>query len=51
MENITCSNCKHYLGELTCVAFPDGIPDKFITGNEKHTKKEPGPKSWFFDAF
>jgi hypothetical protein len=29
--------CKNYLGELKCVAFPDGIPTAILTEEFDHT--------------
>ena len=34
----TCSNCKHYLGALMCMAFLDAIPDEILNGNNDHSK-------------
>lgn len=32
-----CTYCKHLEKEgLTCVAFPDGIPDDLLAGDAKH---------------
>lgn len=28
-------------GMATCMAYPNGIPEKFITGTIEHTKPEP----------
>lgn len=39
--NIMCSMCKHYLSDLKCKAFPDGIPDKIIDGSIVHDKPLP----------
>lgn len=33
-----CNRCERYLGELTCEAFPDGIPTKIVTGLHDHRK-------------
>ena len=30
MQNFTCFNCKHYITDLTCMAFIDGIPEKIL---------------------
>jgi len=38
-----CSQCKHFLfAKLTCSAFPDGIPEKFLSGEKVHIKLEIG---------
>jgi len=31
-----CFICKHYLGQCTCRAFPDGIPMEYVLGEENH---------------
>lgn len=36
MQSNQCIKCKHYLGELTCMAFPDKIPQKILTGEIDH---------------
>lgn len=35
-----CFNCKHFIdnGNYTCAAFPDGIPDEIIFGENDHEK-------------
>ena len=45
---ITCPNCINYLGDLTCKAFPKGIPDEILLGNEDHTKPYPGDRGFQF---
>lgn len=37
-----CDNCKHYLSELRCLAFPDGIPDDILSGEFDHTQPHEG---------
>jgi hypothetical protein len=44
-----CHNCKHYSEELTleaeqsaCKAFPKGIPEEVLWGDEIHDRKLPG---------
>lgn len=37
-----CIECTHYLGALTCKAFPDGIPLEITTGRHNHRKPFPG---------
>lgn len=34
-----CNNCKWNYGDGTCRAFPQGIPDSILTGENDH--KEP----------
>lgn len=31
-----CMECKHHNGDLTCKAFPKGIPEKIIFGSWDH---------------
>lgn len=34
-----CAGCIHFVRlEYACKAFPDGIPDKFLSGKETHNK-------------
>lgn len=33
-----CVRCRRYRGELTCEAFPDGIPEEILVGLHDHTK-------------
>lgn len=37
--DLICVDCKHYNGDLTCKAFPKGIPDIIVSGQSDH--KEP----------
>ncbi len=34
-----CGNCEHFLdmGDCNCEAYPEGIPDALLTGEEKHS--------------
>lgn len=36
-----CINCKHYLGDLKCGAFPLGIPKEILDGSNDHSKPLP----------
>lgn len=38
MEITLCNICKNYLGDLTCQAFPQGIPEEILNGENDHTK-------------
>lgn len=39
----SCSFCRHKkTGANTCTAFPDGIPDKILSGENSHAKPYPG---------
>lgn len=37
-----CATCKHANVDLTCTAFPDGIPAEILTGEFDHTEEYPG---------
>ena len=37
-----CYHCRHYRSDYTCTAFPNRIPNKFLTTQEVHDKPEPG---------
>lgn len=36
-----CWWCKRYQGNLTCDAYPGGIPEPFILADAKHTTPDP----------
>jgi len=38
MQVVQCRNCKFYLFELRCLAFPSGIPLEFLNGGAKHDR-------------
>lgn len=41
-----CAKCRHfYVMSLTCNAFPDGIPEMFLSGTDIHNKIVNGQKS------
>jgi hypothetical protein len=44
-----CMDCKHHKGDLTCKAFPDGIPEEIIMGNSDHSKPFPGDNGVQFE--
>lgn len=50
-----CSKCRHRTrekdsdGKKTCVAFPEGIPDKFISGKADHTVPYTGDNGITFE--
>lgn len=50
MQSTQCLNCKNYLGALTCRAFPDGIPEKIVTGQFDHTQPYEGDNGIRFEA-
>ncbi len=31
-----CFSCKHYNDDLTCAAFPEGVPSVILTGEVDH---------------
>jgi hypothetical protein len=38
MQNKRCFNCIRYRGALKCQAFPNGIPEKILIGEDNHSK-------------
>ncbi len=38
MTNDRCLNCKNYVSGLVCMAFPDGIPEQILNGENDHSK-------------
>lgn len=38
MQITLCQICKNYFGDLTCQAFPKGIPDEITSGDNPHTE-------------
>lgn len=38
IDSDLCNNCKHYWGIDKCFAFPDGIPNVILHGENQHTK-------------
>lgn len=49
MLSFQCVECKHHGEELTCTAFPDGIPAIILTGEHDHTKPYPGDNGIRFE--
>jgi hypothetical protein len=46
-----CDGCAHWTtAEPRCKAFPGGIPDKFLLGDEYHTTSVPGDAGIVFVA-
>ncbi len=46
-----CYLCRHYLSRSdNCPAFPDQIPNKFLTAMEVHDEPEPGDNGIRFEA-
>lgn len=40
-----CLYCKHYIGNSTCKAFPDGIPQVIYESKDKHSKPLEGQEN------
>lgn len=38
MEIVLCNVCKNYIGDLKCLAFPDGIPKSILLDETNHDK-------------
>lgn len=45
-----CDGCEHRISDGRCEAFPDGIPIKFLLGDELHTEPVPGDGGIVFKA-
>ena len=41
-DGFVCLDCKHYDGKFSCIAFPEVIPQPFLSGIERHTKPKYG---------
>lgn len=41
MTIANCLTCKNYIDDMKCVAFPDGIPDEIVDGENAHTSPLP----------
>jgi hypothetical protein len=42
MQSDQCMRCKHFLGRLTCLAYPTGIPEEILTGEVDHSEPQEG---------
>ena len=49
MQSNQCLECTHYMGEIQCDAFPDGIPEAIITGDYDHAEPYPGDNGIQFE--
>ena len=38
MTNDRCFNCKNYVSDLVCIAFPEGIPEQILNGENDHSE-------------
>lgn len=36
-----CQNCAHFYGSQACEAYPEAIPEKFITAEADHDAEQP----------
>jgi hypothetical protein len=42
MQKLLCNNCKHYALSLSCRAYPLGIPEEILIGDDNHSKVKIG---------
>ena len=49
IQSIQCITCKHYLGAITCEAYPDEIPFEIVSGDHDHTQPYPGDNGIRFE--
>ena len=40
-----CYNCLNYFYNQVCAAFPDGIPQEFLSGENDHSEKHQSQKN------
>lgn len=45
MTTSRCWRCAHYQGDLVCAAFPSGIPEALLSGEDDHTRPFPGDQN------
>lgn len=45
-----CVRCRHKHDGPTCTAFPDGIPEETLSGDNDHTQPYPGDHGIRFEA-
>ena len=36
MQKYLCFSCKNYLTQISCLAYPNGIPEDIIAGTNNH---------------
>lgn len=41
-RGVTCLDCKHYDGKFSCPAFPEVIPQPYLSGMERHIELKYG---------
>lgn len=44
-----CWECKHLQAGGKCKAFPNGIPEEFLSGDEQHTEPHPNDNGIQFE--
>lgn len=44
-----CVLCKHYRADLTCDAFPDGVPQAILNGSHDHREPYKGDSGIRFE--
>jgi hypothetical protein len=49
MTSDHCIRCNHYQWDFKCDAFPDGIPDEILSGDNDHTEPYPGDNDIQFE--
>lgn len=37
MQNFRCRLCANYLSDNECIAYPEGIPEEILKGENDHT--------------
>lgn len=48
MYDSLCMMCKHFDSDnFNCSAFPDGIPNKYLSGEEKHLQVDKEQENGF----
>lgn len=45
-----CHSCKHWRGDLTCKAFPEGVPQGILLNAIDHTKAVEGDNGIKYEA-
>lgn len=46
---VQCQKCKNYIGLMTCMAFPKGIPNQILVDEVIHDKPYPGDRGIRFE--
>ena len=44
-----CLLCEHYIAGLSCAAYPEGIPEKILTGEHNHREPYKGDNGIRFE--